>query len=54
MNSNWIGHILRREMPPKTLTESNIEETAKRGRKRKQLMDDFKNKRKYRKLKGKH
>ena len=52
--ANWIGHILRRELPSKTFTESKIEETAKGGRKREQLMDGLKNTRKYRKLKGKH
>jgi len=42
------------ELPSKILTESKIEETTKRGRKRKQLIDDLKNTRKYRKFKGNH
>jgi hypothetical protein len=47
--ADWIGHILCMERPSRT--EGKMKETAKRGRKRKQLMDDLKYTRKYRKLK---
>jgi hypothetical protein len=43
---NWIGHILRRNCLPKYLIEEEIERrivvTVKRGRRRKQLLDNLK------------
>jgi hypothetical protein len=42
------------ELPSKTHTEGKIEGRGRGDRKRKQLMDDLKNTRKYRKLKGRH
>jgi hypothetical protein len=44
--ANWIGHILRMELPSKTHTEGKKEGTGRRERKRKQLMDGLKNTRK--------
>jgi hypothetical protein len=49
--ANCFAHILPMELPSKTRTEGKIEGTGRRERKRKQLMDDLKNTRKYRKLK---
>jgi predicted AlkP superfamily pyrophosphatase or phosphodiesterase len=49
--ANWIGHILRRNCLLKHCIEGNIEVTGRRGRRRKQLLDDFKEKRRYWKLK---
>jgi hypothetical protein len=47
--ANWIGHILRRNCPLKHVIrgklEGRIEMTGRRGRKRKQLLDDLKVKR---------
>jgi hypothetical protein len=40
--ANWIGHILRRELPSKTRYEGKIEGLERGERKRKQLMDDLK------------
>jgi hypothetical protein len=48
---NWIGDILRRNRLLKQVIEGNIEGTGRRGRRRKQLLDDFKEKRRHRKLK---
>jgi hypothetical protein len=52
---NWIGHVLRRNCLLKHVIEGKlegrIEMTGRRGRKRKQLLDDLKNKRRYWKLK---
>jgi hypothetical protein len=46
--ANWLGHILRRNCFLKHVIEENIEErteiTERRGRRRKQLMDDLKEK----------
>jgi hypothetical protein len=51
--AKWIGHILRRNSLPKYVIEGKIEgriEVAgRRGRRRKQLLDDLKEKRGYRK-----
>jgi hypothetical protein len=51
----WIGHILRRNCLLKHLIEGKlegrIEMTGRRGRRRKQLLDDLKKKRRYWKLK---
>jgi hypothetical protein len=47
--ANWIGHILRRNCLLKHVIdgelEGRIEMTGRRGRRRKQLMDDLKEKR---------
>jgi hypothetical protein len=53
--ANWIGHILRRNCLLKHVIEGKlegrIEMTERRGTRRKQLLDDLKEKRKYWKLK---
>jgi hypothetical protein len=53
--ANWIGHILRRNCLLKHVIEGKlegrIEMTGRRGRRRKQLLDDLKEKRRYLKLK---
>jgi hypothetical protein len=53
--ANWIGHILRRNCLLKHVIEGElegrIEMTGRRGRRRKQLLDDLKEKRRYCKLK---
>ena len=49
--ANWTGHILRRNCLLKHVMEVKIEErievTGRRGRRRKQLPDDLKEKRRY-------
>jgi hypothetical protein len=53
--ANWIGHILRRNCFLKRVIQKMIqgrrEVTRRRGRRNKQLLDDFKPKRGYCKLK---
>ena len=53
--ANWIGHILRRNNLLKQVIEEKIigkiEVTRRRGRRRKKLLDDLKNRRGYCKLK---
>jgi hypothetical protein len=53
--ANWIGHVLLRNCILKHVIEGKIEGriqvTGRRGRKRKQLLDDLKEKRGYWKLK---
>jgi hypothetical protein len=53
--ANWIGHILRRNCLLKHVIEGKlegrIEMTDRRGRRRKQLLDDLKEKSRYWKLK---
>jgi hypothetical protein len=53
--ANWIGHILRSNCLLKHVTEVKLEGrtemTGRRGRRRKQLLDDIKEKRRYWKLK---
>jgi hypothetical protein len=53
--ANWIGHILRRNCLLKHVIEGNLEERievmGRRGRRRKQLLDDLKEKKRYWKLK---
>jgi hypothetical protein len=53
--ANWIGHILRRNCLLKHVIEGKlegrIEVTGRRGRRRKKLLDDLKEKRRYCKLK---
>jgi hypothetical protein len=52
--ANWIGHILRRNCLLKHVIEGKlegmIEMAGRRGRRRKQLLDDLKEKRRYCKL----
>jgi hypothetical protein len=54
-NANWIGHILRRNCLLKHVIEGKlegrIEMTERRRRRRKQLLDNLKAKRRYWKLK---
>jgi hypothetical protein len=54
--ANWIGHILRRNCLLKQVIEGKIkgemEVTRKRGRRRKKLLDDLKNRRGYSHLKA--
>ena len=53
--ANWIGHILHRNCLLKHIIEAKIEGRIemmeRRGRRRKQLLDDLKETRGYRKLK---
>jgi hypothetical protein len=53
--ANWIDHILRRNCLLKNVIEGTlegrIEMTGRRGRRRKQLLDDLKETRRYWKLK---
>ena len=52
---NWVGHILRRNCLLKQVTEGKkkgeIEVTRRRGRRRKKLLDDLKDRRGYSHLK---
>jgi hypothetical protein len=48
--ANWIGHILRRNCLIKHVIEEKREGTGRRGRRRKQLLDYHKEKRKYCKI----
>ena len=53
--ANWIGHILRRNCVLKQVIEGKIkgemEVTRRRGRRRKNLLDDLKDRREYSHLK---
>ena len=53
--TNWIGHILRRNCLLQQVTEGKIkgqiEVTRRRGRRRKKLLDDLKDRRGFWKLK---
>ena len=53
-NDNWVGHIFRRNGLLKHVTEGQTEGTMevmeRRGRRRKQLLDDLRDKWGYRKL----
>ena len=53
--ANWIGHILRRKCLLQHVTEGKIkgqiEVTRRRGRRRKKLLDDLKDRRGYCQLK---
>jgi hypothetical protein len=50
-NANWIGHILRRNCLPSHIIQGTIRGTRRRGRRRKQLLDDLEEARRYWKLK---
>ena len=54
--ANWIGHILCRNCLLQRVIEGNlkgvIEVTGRRGRRRRKLMDDLKERREYSHLKG--
>jgi hypothetical protein len=52
--ANWICHARRRSYLLKHVTEGKIEVTERRGRRCKQLLDDFKAKRRHWNLKKKH
>jgi hypothetical protein len=49
--ANWIGHILRRNCLPQQVIErkikGEIEVTGRRGRRRRKLLDDLKERRGY-------
>jgi hypothetical protein len=53
--ANWIGHVLRRHYLLKHVIEGKLERktemTGRRGRRRKQILDDRKEKRRYWKFK---
>jgi hypothetical protein len=53
--ANWIGHIVRRNRLLRQLIEGNIKEgievTGRRGRRRRKLLDDLKERRRYSHLK---
>ena len=52
--ANWIGHILRRNCLQQVIEgkiKGQIEVTRRRGRRRKKLLDDLKDRRGYCKLK---
>ena len=53
--ANWVGHILRRNCPLKQVIEGKIEGemevTRRRGRRRKKLLDELKDRRGYSHLK---
>ena len=53
--ANWIGHILRRNCLLQQVIEGKIKEqievTRRRGRRRKKLLDDLKDRREYCQLK---
>ena len=40
-NANWIGHILRKNGLIKHVTEGRIQVTGRRGKRRKQLLDEI-------------
>ena len=49
--ANWIGHILRRNCLLRQVTEGKIEVTGRRGRRRRKLQDDLKERTGYPRLK---
>jgi len=49
--ANWSGHILRKNCLLKLATEGKVEVTGRRGRKRKQLLEDLTETRRYWQLK---
>jgi hypothetical protein len=51
MKANWTGHILLRNRLLSHIIEGKIRGTRRRGRRRKQLLDDLKEARRYWKLK---
>jgi hypothetical protein len=52
--ANWIGHFLRRNCLLKHVIEGRAEEKRRGGRRLRQLLDDLRGKKGYRKLKRKH
>ena len=50
MKANWIGHILHRNCLLQLVIERKRNETRGRGRRRKQILDDLEEKRRYWKL----
>jgi hypothetical protein len=52
-NANWIGHILRRNYLLEHVVEGKIKGSRRRERRRKQLMEDNEEMRRYWKLKSK-
>jgi hypothetical protein len=56
--ANWIGHILRRNCLLKHVIEGKLEGrtemTGRRGRRRKQLLDDLKDMKRYWNCKRQH
>jgi hypothetical protein len=50
--ANWISNVFRRNSLVKHVIEAKIEVTGRRERRRKQLLDDLKEKRRYWKLKA--
>jgi len=53
MEADWIGHILRRNCLLERVIEAKIEGRGRRGIRRKQLLNDLKEKRRYRTLEQK-
>ena len=51
--ANWIGHILRRNCLLQRVIEGKTEVTGRRGRRRRKLLDDLKERRGYSHLKEK-
>jgi hypothetical protein len=51
--ANWIGHILRRNCLLQQVIEGRIEVTGRRGRRRRKLLDDLKERRGYSHMKEK-
>jgi hypothetical protein len=49
--ANWIGHILRRNCLLQRVIEGKIQVTGRQGRRRRELLDDFKERRGYSHLK---
>jgi hypothetical protein len=49
--ANWIGHILRKNCLLQRVTEGKIQLTGRQGRRRRKLLDDLKERRRYSHLK---
>ena len=50
--ANWIGHILRGHCLPRDAIEGQMTEVKRVGRRRRQFLDDLRNRRRYRGAKG--